>query len=148
MIRLMAIEYTSDIEDIGEAMLGGGFFEGWPHPPSPSTHLRILRGSAHAIVAVDSDPRRVVGFINAISDGVHAAFIPLLEVLPEHRGRGIGRELVRRMMTTLDGHYSIDLICDADVQPFYESVGGWVRTTAMSIRDFNRQAGGTGAGGR
>jgi ribosomal protein S18 acetylase RimI-like enzyme len=141
----MAIEYDSEISGIRAAMLDGGFFEGWPNPPSPATHLRILRGSAHVVMAIDTETEQVIGFINAISDGVHAAFIPLLEVLPSYRGRGIGRELVRRMLGLLDGHYSIDLMCDPDVQGYYESLGGWTRTTGMSIRDYDRQAGGMDA---
>jgi GNAT superfamily N-acetyltransferase len=145
MIRPMAIRYTSDIDDIGEAMLAGGFFEGWPHPPTSTTHLRILRGSAQVVLAIDDEARQVVGFINAISDGVHAAFIPLLEVLAAYRGRGIGRELVRRMLERLEGHYSIDLLCDADVQPYYEQLGAWVRSSGMSIRHFDRQATGIDA---
>ena len=41
--------------------------------------------------------------MTAISDGVLSAFIPLLEVLPEWPGHGIGSELVRRMLAELDG---------------------------------------------
>ena len=136
----MAVRYTTNVDDIREDMLHGLFFEDWPNPPTPATHLRILRGSAQVVLAVDSDEHRVIGFINAISDGVHAAFIPLLEVLPEFRRRGIGRELVRRMVDRLDGHYSIDLMCDPAMQPFYDNLGEWTRASGMSIRRFDRQA--------
>ena len=35
----------------------------------------------------------------------------------------------------------IDLICDADVQPFYERLG-MTRYSAMIIRNYDRQSGG------
>ncbi|WP_218212220.1 GNAT family N-acetyltransferase, partial [Pseudomonas sp. 2822-15] len=74
-----------------------GFFVGWPNPPSSHTHLKLLEKSTHIVLAVDDENEQVVGFITAISDGVLSAYIPLLEVLTEYQGRGIGKELVRRM---------------------------------------------------
>jgi ribosomal protein S18 acetylase RimI-like enzyme len=100
-----------------------GYFVGWSDPPSPERHLKILNGSSIAILAIDDEHRRVAGFITAITDGSLAAYIPLLEVLPEYQGRGIGSELVRRMLAELDGYYMIDVSCDADVQPFYARFG-------------------------
>jgi ribosomal protein S18 acetylase RimI-like enzyme len=84
-----------------------GFFVGWPKPPTPETHLRILRNSRHIVLAIDNSTDKVVGFITAISDGVLSAYIPLLEVLPEYQGQGIGRELVRRMLDQLQDYYMI-----------------------------------------
>lgn len=66
---------------------------------------------------------RIVGYINAISDGVLNAFIPWLEVHPDHQGQGLGRELVRRLVVELDGMYAIDLCCDPELVPYYESQG-------------------------
>ena len=79
-----------------------GFFVDWPVRPSPERHLEILRGSDHVVLAREGDDGRVVGFVTAISDGVLSAFIPLLEVLPEWQGHGIGSELVRRILGELD----------------------------------------------
>ncbi len=109
-----------------------GFFEGWPQPPTPARHLDILRGS-HAVVLAHDGPR-VVGFVNAISDGVLAAYIPLLEVRPAYRGRGIGRALVRRMLQRLDHLYMIDLVCDAGLAPFYAPLG-FVQLAGMARRN-------------
>lgn len=126
------ITYTFDVSELVSADLGGGFFVGWPAPPSPEKHLQVVRGSYRALVAVQAD--RVVGFITAISDGVATAFIPWLEVLPDAQGQGIGRELVRRMQEELVDLYSIDLVCDDDVAPFYDKLG-WHRAQAMIQRN-------------
>jgi hypothetical protein len=70
----------------------------------------------------------VVGFINAISDGLATAFLPWLEVLPDYQGRGIGRELTKRMLAELADLYSIDLTCDPELAPYYLPGNGLRRT--------------------
>jgi ribosomal protein S18 acetylase RimI-like enzyme len=133
------IFYSETIEGISAGDLGG-FFVGWPNPPAPATHLRILAGSAAIVLARGDATGQVVGFITAISDGVSCAYIPHLEVLPAYQGRGIGSELVRRMLAQLRHIYMIDLICDTDVQPFYERLG--MRPyTGMIQRNYDRQSG-------
>lgn len=134
------IEYRDSADGLSSRHLIG-FFEGWPQPPSPETHLEILRASSHLVVAFDTDEDRAVGFVNAISDGILAAYVPLLEVVPEHRGRGVGTELVRRLLERLGHLYMIDLVCDPDVVPFYERLGMRPLARAMSVRNFERSAG-------
>lgn len=109
-----------------------GFFDGWPDPPSPAQHLALLRGSAHVVLALDGPA--VVGFVTAISDGVLSAYIPLLEVRRAHRGRGIGRALVRRMLERLGHLYMVDLVCDPGLAPFYEPLG-FTRLAGMARRN-------------
>ena len=129
----MAIVYHTGCESLAPAQLEG-FFVGWPAAPSAQTHLDILRNSAEVVWARDDETGQAAGFISAISDGVLAAYIPLLEVRPSYQGRGIGRELLRRMLAQLDGLYMIDLVCDPDRESFYESFG-MQRLTAMCVRN-------------
>ncbi len=133
------IEYTTTLHGITADMLSG-FFAGWPTPPPPETHLRILRNSKFVVLAVDRQASRVVGFVNAVSDGTLSAYIPLLEVLPAHQGQGIGTALVERMLAQCAGLYMVDTICDAAVQPFYAKCGMLPSTGAM-VRNYDRQSG-------
>jgi ribosomal protein S18 acetylase RimI-like enzyme len=133
------ISYVDTIEGIAAEHLHG-FFIGWPNPPAPAAHLRILAGSYAVLLARDDATGAVVGFITAISDGVSSAYIPHLEVLPAYQGRGIGSELVRRMLERLRDIYMIDLICDADVQPFYARLS-MQPYTGMILRNYDRQSG-------
>ena len=133
------VTFRETAEGITPAMLQG-FFVGWPNPPSAETHLRILTYSDAVVLAFDEAADTVVGFATAITNHISCAYIPHLEVLPAHQGQGIGAELVRRMVARLDGLYMVDLLCDPDVQPFYERVG-FRRATAMCRRDYDRQAG-------
>lgn len=113
-----SVVYSTDVSGLTPGDLEG-FFVGWPAKPSPERHLEILRGSDHVVVARDGPDGRVVGFITAISDGVLSAFIPLLEVLPDFQGGGIGSELVRRMLAELEEYSMVDLVCDPGLEPFY-----------------------------
>jgi ribosomal protein S18 acetylase RimI-like enzyme len=125
------ITYTDTAAAVTAEQLRG-FFVGWPQAPSRERHLELLRGSHALELALDGDA--VVGFVTAISDGVMSAFIPLLEVLPEYRRRGVGSELVRRLLGQLDHLYMVDLCCDADLEPFYSALGFRALDRGMGIR--------------
>ena len=128
-------EYVDSVDGIEPGQLEG-FFVDWPDPPSPERHLSVLQGSDHVVLALDGG--RVVGFVTAITDGIISACVPLLEVLPGHQGRGIGSELMRRVLTRLENLYMVDLSCDDDLEPFYERLGLGPVGRAMGIR--NRKA--------
>lgn len=133
------IEYTDSLAGIGHDDLRGGFFEGWTNAPSPETHLRLLENSDAFVLALE-ESGTVVGFVTALTDGVLCAYIPLLEVLPAHRGGGIGHELVRRALSKLDDLYMVDLLCDPGLRPFYASMG-MSPATGMMVRRYTNQAG-------
>ena len=145
----MRIAYTDEAESVSAEQLSG-FFVGWPNHPDPEAHLEILHGSHAVWLAFDND--RCVGFINALSDGVFYAYIPLLEVLPDYRGKGIGKELVTRMLESLSDMYAIDIVCDESVASFYDKLGlsrcvGMVKRNYENQGTANRARHGTPTGG-
>lgn len=131
--------YKNSLEGISANMLNG-FFVDWPNPPNPQTHLRLLENSSKIVLAIDEHTNEVIGFITAISDGVLSAYVPLLEVLPPYKNKGIGKELVSRMLKELDEIYMIDLCCDDDLVPYYEKFG-MMKTNGMVYRNYAMQAG-------
>jgi len=133
------ITYQDHLEGISPEMLNG-FFEGWKNFPSQKKHYELLKNSSYIIIAIDNEKRRVAGFINAVSDGVLSAYIPLLEVIPEYRDRGIGSELMKRMLDKLKSFYMIDIVCDESLQSFYEKCG-MKKHTAMILRNYDKQSG-------
>lgn len=128
-----------NLDDISSDMLEG-FFVDWPNPPSPQTHLKLLGNSSKVVIAVDEQSKQVVGFITAISDGILSAYIPFLEVLPVYKNRGIGKELIKRMLDELSNIYMIDLCCDDDLIPLYERFG-MIRSNGMLVRNYKMQSG-------
>ena len=136
---MINIRYVENAVGVASEHLAG-FFVGWPNPPSPATHLRLLQASDHIVLARDETTNAVIGYITALSDGVLFAYISSLEVLPAFQGHGIGSELVRRLLARLQDIYAIDLLCDPDVQDFYARLG--MRPAGgMLIRNYARQSG-------
>ncbi|GAA0378472.1 ribosomal protein S18 acetylase RimI-like enzyme [Bacillus horti] len=136
------MKYKNNLDGISADMLKG-FFVDWPNPPSPQTHVTLLRNSSKVIVAIDEDANQVIGFITTISDGVLSAYIPFLEVLPEYKNKGIGKELVKRMLEELEDIYMVDLCCDDDLVPYYERFG-MHRSNGMLVRNYSMQSGVSG----
>ena len=80
----------------------------------------MVHGSMYGVVAFEGD--RLVGYARAISDGAFNAYVSTVAVLPECQRRGIGRELIRRL---LDGRDHVQFVLHADprVHPFYLRCG-------------------------
>lgn len=111
-----------------------GFFVGWSHGPSAELHLRMLRRSDRVVIAHDTQTDSVVGFATALTDGLISAHVTLLEVKPGYQRRGIGTELVRRLLDSLQPLYMIDALCDEQVLRFYRRFGV-TRTVGVAWRD-------------
>ncbi len=97
------------------------FFEGWPVKPSYELVMKHFEGS-HPLFLLNENSE-VVGFISALTDHALYAFIALLEVRKSERGKGHGKYLVAEMLKSLNGTYAIDLVCDADLEAFYQPLG-------------------------
>lgn len=75
---------------------------GWHERAADRARLRQqLVGAMFVVSAWEGDT--LVGFARAISDGATNAYISTVAVLPEYQGRGIGRELVRRLTSGREG---------------------------------------------
>lgn len=130
----MRIEYRTSAAGLRWEHLDG-FFVGWPVRPSAATLLGHLHRSYRCVVAVDTTSNdRVVGFATAISDGLLAASIPLVEVLPGWRERGIGTELLEILLESLSHLHQVDLACEPELIGFYERLG-FTAGTAMLRRN-------------
>ncbi len=126
------IKYTTNLEGIKKKELTG-FFVGWRKPLTIEQFHKILQNSEYIVVAYEADEKRVVGFINALSDEVNFAFIPMLEVLPDYQHQGIGTKLVEKMLEELEHINCIDLMCDTDTQSFYKKFG-LIKSSGMILR--------------
>lgn len=90
---------------------------GWERRTADRDRLaQLVRGSMFVVSAWEGD--RLVGFARAISDGATNAYISTVAVLPEYQKRGIGREIVRRLIADRDGIQFV-LHANERAYPFY-----------------------------
>lgn len=70
---------------------------GWQHRVSDKEKFKkMMEHTNRAVVAVED--ARIVGFARALCDEVSNGYISMVAVAVDRRGRGIGREIVRRLM--------------------------------------------------
>ena len=135
-----AIDYRVYSKALHDLEISDGFFAGWPNPPDKHVHRRILEESYKAVVAIDKEKNAIIGFINIISDGVLSAYLPLLEVIPSYRKRGIGAKLIKYALEETKDLYMIDLLCDEHLQSYYEKLG-MIKARGMATRNYAKQNG-------
>lgn len=75
------------------------------------------------IAAYDGD--KLIGYIDCVSNGVTDAYIQDLMVHPHYQGKGIGTELMNRMIVELkDRHiYMISVVYEEKLKTFYNRFG-------------------------
>jgi ribosomal protein S18 acetylase RimI-like enzyme len=69
----------------------------------------------------------------ALADGLDAAYIADVAVHPEHQGRGLGREVIGRLVAAAAGHKKILLYANPGAESFYARLGFLRMNTAMAI---------------
>jgi GNAT superfamily N-acetyltransferase len=82
-----------DVDEVHDFLSNHAY---WSKGRSRDTVERLVR-EASRVVGLYAGGRQI-GFARAFTDGVAAVYLADVYVLPEHRGRGLGVELVRQMV--------------------------------------------------
>ena len=93
----------------------------WALGRKRETVERLVREASRVVGLYHRE--RMVGFARAVSDGVAFAYLADVYVLPEHRGGGLGLELVRE---TIEGSPLADqkwLLHTRDAHALYAKLG-------------------------
>ena len=93
----------------------------WSSAQKPDLLHKALQASHSLITAWEGD--KLVGLGNAISDGYLVVYYPHLLVLPEYHRRGIGAEIMRRLMAPYQGFHQHMLVADGRALDFYRKCG-------------------------
>lgn len=110
------------VEAVVELYRAGGW---WREDPAARAVIpAMVRGSFCFLLARAADGA-IVGMGRVISDGVSDAYIQDVVVRREHRGRGIGREIVRRLVDRcLEADIGwIGLVAEPGTEAFYAPLG-------------------------
>ncbi len=78
--------------------------------------------NSHSVVTA-WDGEKLVGLINALSDGVMTAYFHYMLVRPDYQGHGIGKQLMFAMLEMYRDYKTKVLISYPGVELFYESFG-------------------------
>jgi predicted N-acetyltransferase YhbS len=90
--------------------------------------------------AFTTEAGALVGAGRVLSDGCDCAYLCDVAVLPSHQGRGLGKEIVARLMRLSASHRKIILYAVPGKEPFYEAFGFRRMTTAMAIFENQERA--------
>ena len=95
----------------------------WADDRSSDGIQKMLDATYVVLGAWEGD--RLIGFVRTITDGIYRALIDDLVVEESRRGRGIGSELMKRLIERLREMEieEVFLRCGGDVVPFYQRHG-------------------------
>ena len=98
---------------------------------SPGDLELVFRNSMFRAFAFDTG--RLVGAGRALADGRDCSYICDIAVHPAHQGRGLGKEIVARLVRLSASHRKIILYAVPGKEAFYQRFGFRRMTTAMAI---------------
>ena len=75
----------------------------------------------------------LAGAGRALADGLDCAYIADVAVHPDHQGHGLGKAIIRRLVTLSQNHKKIILYANPGTESFYSGLGFLRMNTAMAI---------------
>jgi predicted GNAT family N-acyltransferase len=97
---------------------------GWGDDRSIEDTLNCVQSSQICIGLLNSDGN-LIGFTRILSDFIYKAFIFDVMVSAEHRGHGLGQNLIHLVKNheKLQNVKHFELYCSPDMEAFYSSLG-------------------------
>ena len=94
---------------------------GWSSAKKPLLLQKALANSSTLISAwIDGE---LIGLGNAITDGYLVVYYPHMLVHPDYQGRGVGLDLMKRLMDKYEGFHQHMLVADGRAIDFYKKCG-------------------------
>lgn len=118
----MNIRYASHIEDITKEALQALFLSvEWESGKYPDELIQTIQGSHSVASAWDGD--RLVGLVNALSDGVLTVYFHYMLIHPDYQGKGIGKTMMDIMLDRYKYCKTKVLISYEGAVDFYQKCG-------------------------
>ena len=127
----MPYAFTDDLASIDWDELSA-LYRAAPLGDKSPADLKLVFTNSMFRVFVFEDGR-LVGVGRALADGRDCSCLCDIAVLPNQQGRGLGKEIVDRLVRLSAGHRKIILYSVPGREPFYEVFGFRRMTTAMAI---------------
>jgi len=109
-------------EEIVKLYKAGGW---WKESYDSSRIGSLIKGSFAFAVVIDSNTGKSVGMGRILSDGISDAYIQDLIILPDYRGQGIGKQLLKALSEKcLSNNIKwLGLISEPNQNGFYSNLG-------------------------
>jgi len=120
-VGLADIEFKETRDILIESVVALYGSLGWSSAEKPAALRRALFGSHSLVTAWQGE--RLVGLGNTISDGHLVVYYSHLLVDPEFQGKGIGTEIMRRLMSHYEGFHQHVLVADGRAIEFFRKCG-------------------------
>jgi ribosomal protein S18 acetylase RimI-like enzyme len=134
----MALEWIYSSEHVDWEELSALYLAAPLGQKDPSDLKIAFANSMFKCFVYDSGTLIAAG--RALADGRDCSYICDVAVHPSHQGRGLGRELVSKLVELSKGHKKIILYAARGKEPFYRKLGFKRMTTAMAIFQNESQA--------
>lgn len=86
------------------------------------------------------DGETLVAAGRALADGVDCAYLCDIAVLPEYQGKGIGGDIIKKLLDDATGHRKIILYAAPGKEALYKKYGFRPMNTAMAIFKYHDNA--------
>jgi len=103
----------------------------WAQQRTANDVQRMLGNSTITLGGYHDD--QLVAFARALTDGHYRALIDDVIVDADHRGQGVGTELMRRMAERLSHVEEVFLRCEPEMTSFYERLGYQRNSMCMDL---------------
>lgn len=127
------ITYQNDTDILSTDLAGLFGSLNWESGKYPEKLAKAMQNSDSVFTARENG--KLIGLVNAISDGHMIVYFHYLIVHPDFHGQGIGRELMNRMLTKYQSIHRKILIAYNEAVGFYKTLGFTIseNTSAMSL---------------
>ncbi len=132
----MALEWKHSLENVDWEELSRLYLAAPLGHKDPSDLKIAFSNSIFICFVYDSGELVAAG--RALADGKDCSYICDVAVHPSHQGRGLGKEVVSRLVDFSKDHKKIILYAAPGKEPFYKKLGFKRMATAMAI--FKNQA--------
>jgi ribosomal protein S18 acetylase RimI-like enzyme len=134
----MTIEWTDSLDSIDWNELSDLYLAAPLGVKKPSDLKATYSNSMFRCFAYEDG--KLVAAGRALADGHDCSYICDIAVLPSHQGKGVGKELVAKLVALSQGHKKIILYAVPGKESFYKKFGFKQMTTAMAIFQDEAQA--------
>jgi len=134
----LALEWSEATNDVDWDELSRLYREAPLGDKKPGDLQVVFTNSLFAYFVYDSGV--LIGAGRALADGRDCSYLCDIAVHPSHQARGIGKEIVSRLVERSRGHKKIILYAAPGKEPFYRKLGFQRMATALAIFENQEQA--------